>query len=398
MDRVASLPTPTPTGNIIQRIGRIFPTEAIPIIGFVLVMFTVIALISINVGYIHFDFKGNQKRNAMIAAPAQEPQQAQNRGRIVFHRYPELSIWVMDADGKNEKKITTERASGPAWSPDGRRIAFYRFDNAGIYVMSANGSNIKQITSDSGDWNPTWSPDGKQIAFQKDTYEQKPDGDWEKKNWAIYVVNADGSNLRRLGEVIQVRKNVWGGTMAGGNPNWSPDGGQIAYLDYPIGNGDKPAVCVMDVSGENRKIVYGWGGICGIDWSPDGNKIVFTSGKDSRQNWKGNNIYVINSDGTNLRRLTQPGPSFYQDPVWSPDGTKIAFMLWDENKHTDLYVMNADGSNIQQLTNTPGADEFQPDWTAYSYSIEPSGKLKSTWGKIKRESEDDYTSEFSKCY
>jgi RNA polymerase sigma factor (sigma-70 family) len=404
MDRVASMPIPPPLSppnaggmkggeNIIQRIGRIFPTEAIPIIGFVLVMFTVIALISINAGYIHFDFKGNQKQNAMIAAPAQEPQQAQNEGRIVFHRQPDLSIWVMDADGKNEKQLTTGNAC-PVWSPDGRKIAFYSLSNPGIYIMSADGSNMKRLTSGPVDWNPTWSPDGKQIAFQRDTYEQNPDGEWEQKNWAIYVVNADGSNLRRLGEAFQCRK-VGDRITGGGMPAWSPDGRQIAYYDYPI---DRPAVCVMDANGENRKTLYWWGGNMGMDWSPNGDKIVFASSQDSWKNWKGTDIYVINADGTNLRRLTQPGPSFYQDPAWSPDGTKIVFILWDGKIHNeDIYVMNADGSNVQQLTNTPVC-EYRPDWTVYSYGVEPTGKLKSTWGKIKREPEDDYTFEFSKFY
>jgi Tol biopolymer transport system component len=71
--------------------------------------------------------------------------------------------------------------------------------------------------------------------------------------------------------------------------------------------------------------------------------------------------------------------------VWSPDGKKIAFCIdpdggnWDKS---DIYIMDADGSNVQQLTNTP-ASEWGLDWTAYSYGVEPAGKLKSTWGKIK---------------
>ena len=373
MDRVASLPISAPTGNIIQRIGRMFPTEAIQVIGFVLILFTVVALISINVGYIRFDFKKNQKGNAMIAAPLPAPKQAANRGRIVFHRQPDLRIWVMDADGKNETQLTNGKDGDPAWSPDGRRIAFYHFqDPDGIYVMSADGSNMKQLTSHSGDGHPKWSPDGKQIAFQRETWEQKPDGDVEQKDWAIYVVNADGSNLRRLKV----------GDTSGGYPSWSPDGKQIAYYDWRI---NRPAVCVMDANGENQKVVYWWGGDLGIDWSPNEDEIVFISGQDS-WNWGGNDIYVINADGTNLRRLTQPGPSTYQDPAWSPDGTKIAYVLWDEKRNIDICVMNADGSNIQKLTNTPApVNEFSPDWTASSYGVEPTGKLRTTWGRIKRE-------------
>jgi len=49
----------------------------------------------------------------------------------------------------------------------------------------------------------------------------------------------------------------------------------------------------------------------------------------------------------------------------------------------DIYIMDADGKNVQRLTNSPEI-EYYPDWTASSYAIEPAGKLKSTWEKIKQ--------------
>jgi hypothetical protein len=48
-------------------------------------------------------------------------------------------------------------------------------------------------------------------------------------------------------------------------------------------------------------------------------------------------------------------------------------------------MVNADGSDIQRLTKTPAANEFWPDWKASSYAVEPADKLRSTWGKIKRD-------------
>ena len=70
-------------------------------------------------------------------------------------------------------------------------------------------------------------------------------------------------------------------------------------------------------------------------------------------------------------------------PVWSPDGAKIAFCAtFDQDEKANIYVMNADGSNVQQLTNIPES-ESKPDWTAFSYAVEPAGKMKATWGRIK---------------
>ena len=99
-------------------------------------------------------------------------------------------------------------------------------------------------------------------------------------------------------------------------------------------------------------------------------------------------IFVVNPDGTGLQQLTPTSATVsYVHPTWSPDGTKIAFCC-DQDKEQngwngDIYVMNADGSNVQQITNTP-EEEWGLDWTAFSYSVEPAGKLKSTWGKIKQ--------------
>ena len=286
---------------------------------------------------------------------------ASNEGRIVFTRNGD--IWVMDADGREQKEIITGDNREPAWSPDGRQIAFSRWRDDGngnnIYVMNADGSDIKQLTSNpESDGNPTWSPDGKQIAFDRSILEKK-DGQWQRKRLAIYVVDADGSNVRPLLE--DKTEPCY--------PTWSPDSSKIAYNCYHV---DSWSVLVMDADGdgENREIIHGGHA---PDWSPDGDKIVFVRFRNRMD------IYVINSDGANLKRLTQPGPQRYWCPKWSPDGTKIVFA--DKDKW-DIYVMDADGSNVQALTNSEKWDQF-PDWTAYSYGVEPTGKLKTTWGKIK---------------
>jgi len=313
---------------------------------------------------------------------------ASDRGRIVFHSGGGI-ICVMDADGSNMRHLTLGSLGShgyqPCCSPDGSQIAFRRYTDDdswnNIFIMNADGGNVRQLTESPSaeDQYPAWSSDGKQIAFTRNFWEQKG-GEWVQKSWAIYVINADGSDLRRLGEEVQCRK-VGENTSSGGRPAWSPDGSQIAYYDWPI---DRSAVFVMDANGENRKMLHNWGGRVGIDWSPDGDKIVFASSQDSWQNWQSHDLFVIDTDGRGLERLTQPGPEWYRDPAWSPDGTKIVFSSnLDDEDNYEIYVMNADGSDIQRLTKTPAVGEFRPDWTASSYAVEPAGKLKSTWGKIK---------------
>ena len=100
------------------------------------------------------------------------------------------AIYVMDADGSNQTRLTDDTAFDifPAWSPDGSQIAFATIrydDNFEICVMDADGSNPINLTNNpAGDWTASWSPDGDKIAFASDR-----DGNYE-----VYVMDADGGN------------------------------------------------------------------------------------------------------------------------------------------------------------------------------------------------------------
>jgi Tol biopolymer transport system component len=91
------------------------------------------------------------------------------------------------------------------------------------------------------------------------------------------------------------------------------------------------------------------------DWSPDGTKIVFTSFRHGS-----GEIYVMNVDGTEQRRLTNH-PAHDDHAKWSPDGTKIVFTTTRDGNH-EIYVMNADGTGVRRLTNDPHAD-FSATWS-----------------------------------
>ena len=112
-----------------------------------------------------------------------------------------FDIYVMDADGRNQRRRTKNRHDdrSPSWSPDGKRIAFsarrdgHVADKFGltyeIYVMDADGGNEQRLTENGVyEGQPSWSPDGKHIVF-----ESHRDGNVE-----IYVMDADGGNQRRL--------------------------------------------------------------------------------------------------------------------------------------------------------------------------------------------------------
>jgi Tol biopolymer transport system component len=96
-------------------------------------------------------------------------------------------------------------------------------------------------------------------------------------------------------------------------------------------------------------------------WSPDGSRIAFVSGRDGN-----GEIYVMNADGSDLTRLTNH-PAVDTSPEWSPDGQRIAFTSdryvtqWGV-RVTGIYIMNADGSNVTP-TNYPPSGDFEPAWS-----------------------------------
>ena len=92
-------------------------------------------------------------------------------------------------------------------------------------------------------------------------------------------------------------------------------------------------------------------------WSPDGTKIAFDSDRHSPSNF--DSIYVMNADGTNVGRLIFTNST---QSAWSPDGSKIAFQSQQDEPAEEIYVMNSDGTGQTRLTNSSGYDLF-PSWS-----------------------------------
>jgi dipeptidyl aminopeptidase/acylaminoacyl peptidase len=114
--------------------------------------------------------------------------------------------------------------------------------------------------------------------------------------------------------------------------------------------------------------------------APKQAQIAFTSIRDGNRE-----IYVMDSDGENQRRLTNNNAEDLR-PVWSPDGQRIAFSS-ERDGSKEIYIMDADGKNASRLTNnnaTDGSpDWFDPAFTAPITPVSPASKLKGTWGEIK---------------
>lgn len=232
-----------------------------------------------------------------------------------------LSIYAIDL------KTGTE----PSWSPDGNKIIFTSGkypEGREIYVMNTDGSNIVRLTDNSfADEYPMWSPDGKKILFSSN----------REGAFKLYLMNADGSNPNSLGFITS--DDPYDPCRA----SWSPDGKKIVF---PITNKEKKREIYIAHADGTNSIRLTDLNARDPRWSPDGKVIVFSSAK---------NLYLINVDGKNLKKLTEIAPEGKRSadyPSWSPNGKTLFFI--EQEQQGDIFTANVDGFVKRNITDEPG--------------------------------------------
>ena len=362
-----------------------------------------------------------------------------NQGQIYFSRRitdTRDETWVMNADGSGQHRANTEIKNllYGVWSPDGNKVVFRKEgDNKTVFLADANGGGEIALPISGG--NMDWSPDGSQFVHQarvahdkseiflytlatgenvKLTGEGFSDADpsfssdgkqiafvsWRDGNTEIYVMNADGSNVRR----------VTNHPAFDNFPVFSPDGTAIAFQSNR--ENERTEIYLQNLNDDAlpRKIsnFTGETGIIPKCWSADGTEILFWTNQNGKaqivrarvQPYQSKLVLSDETAGLSSPRLSPDGrrilyqarladgsielrltdletkktttvyktapdypPHYLLAPAWSPDGQKIAFAD-KSGGNSEVFLMNADGGGLRNLTNDPLPDStpvFSPD-------------------------------------
>jgi Tol biopolymer transport system component len=250
----------------------------------------------------------------------------------------DCGLSIVNSDGNGSRQITDGVDDKmPALSPDGKKVAFSsmrRDGNYAIYVINTDGTGFTRLTDRSvAGVSPEWSPDGKKIAFAGSA-----EGGTPNKQF-IFVINADGSDLKQITK------------LNGFAPSWSADGEKIYYV-LPRNNVND----IMSVKAEG-------GGDMGVKSvparqvnpaviSPDGKQIAFLSQKTDADPIE-LNLTTKAQNWNDMVLLSAGYMPIFGGLSWSPDGKKLIFSMHGDGKSLNggsrLFLINTDGSGLEKF-------------------------------------------------
>ena len=289
-----------------------------------------------------------------------------NNGKIAYvkenFRLGTSGIFTMNPDGTGKTKLGS--GYSPSWSANGQKVVFGRFTGGSeedfaqaIFVMDADGTDERQITSgETYDFDPSFSPDGETIVFARQTYDEVAD----TGTVDVFAVDVDSGQVTNLTNTLGTDEV---------SPVYSPDGSKIAFTRYGATNAEILVMNSADGSDKQNLTQTRGADEYGPDWSPDGSRIVFTTYSYSFGGEQEGDaeIAVMNSaDGTQRQNLTNSAAD-EDSPAFSPDGQKIVFSRFSFSRtggdRSDIFVISADGTTrAKKLTDTTRAFEWGPNW------------------------------------
>jgi TolB protein len=246
-------------------------------------------------------------------------------------------IVIADYDGASPTPLTRNGSINltPVWSPDARSLAYtsYKQGYPDLYRAFPFERRPEQTLAAFVGINtaPAFSPDGKSLAMTL-----SKDGNPE-----IYVLTLATGTMRRLTRHAGIDTE----------PTWAPTGRQVAFISDRTGS---PNLYVMDAEGTSVRQLTSGGFHTQPRWSPKGDAIAYTARQAVHDIW------LINVDGSNPRRLTGGGGD-NQGGTWAPSGRHLAFQS-NRSGRWQIMAMLIDGS-AQAVITTGAAEATSPSWS-----------------------------------
>ena len=248
----------------------------------------------------------DRKPKARLAPVAGEG--APPGAELVFERElnGNLDLYLIPAGGGKERRLTDHPAEDglARFTPDGERIVFtsLRTGHYQLYELPAAGGSARRIRSNAAtEYQADVSPDGKTLAFLSNF--EGPE--------RLLLQDLASGGLREL--VRHGEQTIFG------NPHWSPDGRFITYSsNFRFGH----QIYVVELAnGSERRISPVTSGGCEPRFSRDGRRLVYVS----RRHLGGESRLVEHELASGEERVLVSWPALNYDPVYSPDGSELAF-------------------------------------------------------------------------
>jgi Tol biopolymer transport system component len=288
-------------------------------------------------------------------------------GQLTFGRFNPLlqdqQVYVVNPDGVGGAKLVqgpNDIGESPRWFSDGAHIATGGSAQGGVSTIINPDDGTFRVVPDQNPnlFNPCGAPSPDGTLLLCETFSE--DG---SQNGIHTVRSSDGGGL------AQITSNPGGDDIPG---DWSPNGKRIVFQRFDS-NFNSVGLFVVNTNGTGLRQITppDFADLSAFgSWSPQGNEIVFSVHLTPDVH---SSIWVVHADGSGLHEINvqpasacgganaDPNAQGCNHPVWSPDGTKIAFVRsFNNDTDGEAYTVNLDGTGLFQVTHTPGVDNV--DW------------------------------------